>query len=68
MAMTPEQKAAYIQAQAVCALIEAMGMQALNRDRDTKGLSLAYDDEAFFGLIEKYGIHHNATVELFHGG
>ena len=60
--MTNEQKAAYIQSQAACALIEAMGMQALNMQRERQGYSMAYDDEAFFKLIEKYGIHHNAVL------
>jgi hypothetical protein len=54
--------AAYINAQATCAMIEAMGMQAENKQREIQGYSIAYDDKAFFDLIEKYGIHHNATV------
>ena len=64
--MTPEQKAAYVQSQAACALIEAMGMQALNMQRERQGYSMAYDDEAFFALIEKYGIHLNAVHAYTH--
>lgn len=60
--MTPEQQAAFLHAQATCAMIEAMGMQAMNMQREQQGYSMAYDDEAFFKLIEKYGIHHNAAI------
>ena len=63
--MTPEQKAAYVQAQAASALIEAMGMQAENKRREQQGLSMAYGEEQFDALINKYGIHHNATVGFF---
>ena len=62
--MTPEQRAAYIQAQSTCAMIEAMGMQALNMQREQQGYSMAYDDEAFFKLIDKYGIGHNAVLNF----
>ncbi len=65
--MTDEQKAAYIQAQAVAALIEAMGMAAENMQRSHQGASIAYDEKAFLEIIEKYGIHHNAVIGLFHG-
>ncbi len=63
--MTPEQQTAYVQAQATCALIEAMGMHAENMQRQSIGMSMAYDSEAFGGLIEQYGIHHNAVIGLF---
>lgn len=59
--MTDEQKAAYVQAQAAAALIEAMGMVAAN----TQGK--AYREEHFQEVIVKYGIHHNALMSLFHG-
>ena len=41
----------------VCALIEAMGMTALNTYREQRGETIAYDDEAFFALIDQYKIH-----------
>jgi len=59
--MTPEQKAAFVNSQVACALIEAMGMKAENQQRTHLGQSIAYGEEAFAALIEKYGIHHNAV-------
>ena len=47
---------------AVQALIEAMGMMAENQQRIHRGESLAYTEESFSALIEKYGIHHNAII------
>ena len=61
--MTLEQKAAFINAQVACAMIEAMGMQAENQHRQNCGNAVAYGDEAFASLIDKYSIHHNAVVE-----
>lgn len=63
--MTPEQKAAYVNAQAVSALIEAIGMAAENQQRAQAGLSLAYPESSFTALIEKYDIHHNALCSFF---
>lgn len=54
--MTPEQKIAYINAQTVCAMIEAMGMAAENNVRFQGGFSAAYRDDAFFNIAVKYGI------------
>ena len=64
--MTDGQKVAYVQAQAVAALIEAMGMVAENMQRDHQGFSMAYDAKAFQDVILGYGIHHNAVMSLFH--
>jgi hypothetical protein len=64
--MTEEQKAAYVNAQTACALIEMEGMKALNLERDRRGHSLAYTEEDFLKVIEKYGIHHNAVMKAFH--
>ena len=61
--MTPEQKAAYIQAQAACAMAEIAGMQAENMQREHRGESMAYVEDDFAQVIEKYSIHHNAVVE-----
>lgn len=55
-------QAAFLNSQTACAMIEAMGMQALNKQREAQGLSMAYDDEAFFALIDKYGIGHNTAL------
>ena len=65
--MNENQKAAYIMAMAASALIEAMGMQALNQYRTDRGETIAYDDEAFQKVVDKYELHHNSILTLFHG-
>ena len=64
--MTPEQQAAYINAQAVCALAEIAGMTAENEQRKHRGEAMAYVESAFEGIARKYGIRHNAVVGFFH--
>ena len=64
--MDEVQKAAYVMAQTACALIEAMGMVAENEQRKALGQSMAYTEDAFVDLPNKYGIHNNATIGLFH--
>ena len=54
--------AAYINSMATCAQIEMESMKAANRERENQGLTLAYGEKDFMGLIEKWGIHHNAVV------
>ncbi len=39
------------------------GMKALNRERESKGFTEAFDEEAFFKVIDKEAIGHNAVVE-----
>ena len=63
--MTPEQQAAYINAMAACATAEIAAMEAENKIREAQGDSPAYGSDAFVGLIEKYGIHHNAIFSFF---
>ena len=59
---TPEQRAAYINAQVACAMIEAMGMKAQNEYRMQVGDTLEYLLNDFENLISKYGIDHNSTI------
>ena len=61
--MTPEQRAAYITAQAACAIAEIEGMKAENMQREALGQSMAYVFDDFFAITEKYPIHHNAVIE-----
>ena len=63
--MTPEQKAAYINAQAVCTQAEIAGMVAENMQREHLGQSMAYDDKAFLDVVDKYCVSHNAVLTLF---
>ncbi len=41
---------------AICALIEALGMQAENEARIRRGEALAYQEEAFNQLIYKHNL------------
>ena len=59
---TPEQRAAYINAQVACAMIEAMGMQAQNERRKWLGELPEYVLNDFEALISKYGIDHNNVI------
>ena len=64
--MDDTQRAAFIFAQSVCALAEIQGMVALNDYRKALGQQVAYDDEDFFAVPDKYPINHNAVLSLFH--
>lgn len=63
--MTPEQQAAYIMAQAACAIAEVAGMQAENQQRAASGLSPAYTEQAFNDVVARNGVHHNAVISFF---
>jgi hypothetical protein len=63
--MNENQKAAYVTAMAVCALVEAIGMMADNQARTARGEALSYGESAFQDLPFKYGIHHNAIIGMF---
>ena len=60
--MTSEERVAFINAMVACAEIEAKGMEAENQNRLRRGESIAYGENAFYSLIGKYGIHHNAVL------
>ena len=61
--MTEEQKAAYVNAQACCAFVKAVGMMAANMQHPTEQPHTKKD---FDDLIVEFGIHHNGVVGLFH--
>ena len=61
----PQQKAAFIQAQTVCANIEALGMAAENAQRAIQGESPAFIADDFDRVSFKYGIDHNSVCEFF---
>jgi hypothetical protein len=65
--MTPEQQAAYVIAQAMCMMVEALGMQAQNQARIAEGEAPVFLKEQFDALITQYGVHHNGTIGLFTG-
>ena len=49
----------YFQMNMLQAEIEMQGMIAENKFCADNGQSVAYGEEAFNALVEKYGIHHN---------
>ena len=57
-----DNQGAFLISQSVCAMIEALSMQAENKQREALGHSMAYDENAFMSVIDKYGIHHNAAI------
>ena len=63
--MTPEQKAAYVFAQAVCAMAEIEGMKADNAMVALRDGYPMYVLDDFNRVIEKYGIHHNAVIGTY---
>ena len=63
--MTPEQKAAYIIAQAATMLAEIEAMKVANAVREAQGFAFAYDEDAFRNLTNQYGLHNNALLIFF---
>jgi len=55
-------KAAFILSQSVAALAKIEGMKAENMQREALGQSMAYSDDAFFNVIQEYGIDHNSVI------
>lgn len=58
--MEQERELLYFKMHMLQAEIEMNSMIALNKERESQGYSLAYGEEDFMELIEKYGIHDNA--------
>lgn len=65
--MYPEQRAAFINSQTACMLVELEAMRAANRERESNGFSPAYGEDEFLALITRYGLHHNAVVSFLGG-
>lgn len=63
--MDEQARAAYLQSQSVCALIEAMGMFTQNTRYHETGVFYRRAD--FLALFEKYGIHHNGALSTLRG-
>ena len=58
--MTPEEKAAVINARVATALVRAMGMQAQNLMKQQMGDVIPYREAAFIKVIEEEGICWNS--------
>lgn len=63
--MTPEQAAAFVLSQSVCALAIIEGMKAENAHREANGLPIRYGEEAFSAVVDSYGVSHNSVCEIF---
>lgn len=65
--MTPEQRAAYINAQAAMFSSEVSILNIENWERIQKNQPIKYGREAYEFLQEKYScLHHNNLITLFH--
>lgn len=64
--MTPEQKAAFINAAVARYLAEIAGMQAENQRRISLGYSIAYDEKSFGDLERRHpDVQHNTICAFF---
>ena len=65
--MTPEQKAAFVVAQAALFNARVAGMVAENQYRTSRGLMVAYGEDAFASLEREFSavLGHNAVVLFF---
>lgn len=65
--MTPEQQAAFVNAQTALLNCEVAGMVAENQVRQSLGQSMAYDETAFVAKYKEYVnvLGHNAVVSFF---
>lgn len=63
--MTPEQAAAFIMAQAACALVELASMQATNAEDARTGRPPSYSGNDFMAIQNRYGIGHNDALSTF---
>lgn len=57
----------YLLSQITCAQIEMNAMMAENQQRQHLGQAMAYTEEAFIELIEKYDLSHNAVLSYLRG-
>lgn len=64
--MTEEQKAAYINSQAVCAQIELEAMKVTNRHDESLGSAPTYAEEDFRAIIGRFVIEHDNVLGIFY--
>lgn len=60
-------RAAFITAQAACAQIEAVAMQAQNAEDVAAGRPITFRSDAFMALQDQYMIGHNAVIQYMMG-
>jgi len=59
---------AYINSQIACAQATIAGMQATNTERLANGYTVAYGEEEFENVINRFGLHHNSVLTTFNNG
>ena len=59
---TPEGRAAYVNSQVACALIELEAMKVENQLRAQHGLAQAYGEAQICALIGRYGLDPNSVI------
>lgn len=64
--MTSEQKAAFVMAQAACAMAKIAAMQAENQRCAAQGQPPKYGEDDFNHLDREFTIGHNDVIGLFH--
>jgi hypothetical protein len=63
--MTDDERVAYLRAQTAAALIEMEAMKAANWMREMQGHTIAYGEDEFLALLDKYDLHHNSVISFF---
>lgn len=65
--MDREQSIAYVNAMCVAAQVELAAMVAANQESLANGHSITYDEETIRGVIDEFGISHNAVLTTLGG-
>jgi len=60
--MTDEQNIVYTEGIILQARIELEAMLAANKEREQRGESLAYGEDAILAIRDNHSIHHNGLV------
>lgn len=63
--MTPEQRAAFINAQAVSAFAEIQGMVADNENAAANGYTRPYGFQNFIGVRDAHVLDHDQLIRFF---
>ncbi len=59
--MKAEERAAFVNSQVACALIEAMGMYVENKQREYLDQPMIYGENDFLMIITRYGIDQDTV-------
>ena len=65
--MNEESRAALLNSQVACAIIEAQGMTAANKQEEYEGKCPMYDCREFSLIIERYGLGYNKVISMLQG-